>query len=670
MSMGIIYRWHHAPEFFFNQNLGIILRTSISLSAVAPFLIAIRWVVVGHPKSKYALYFFLAGIFLSRLAFSLLIDNELISDYSTMWKYAVSIVSTGIFKPADSIPELRTIPFFLPAAYFSNGASWGYEFLNSLAITAIAFLLFQIAKHISNMRVAYIALLLFACAPEPLFAVETVTHDIPGTLYAFLVIFVAIHFFYRQQPKLATVLILSIGCGLFLSLLELQRNIAFILFLAIIQVTIAQYFLTIHDDREITRNGYTNVIHPRLAYILIFLCVLVLSYGGLGLVSKELVYSKELPDRIAEWKTSWATFHAHSQSVGSYYDYEKMMPYLELLTPDEKGSFTKARSLSDIYHNILDWPQMYARKMMRLYSLGRQGDEYFGHPARQTKIFNEDYAVFSASLHLYTLVYSLALMSFAIIAFTYLLFWKFLWPVALLPAVFLGLLTLALGVAGEIQSRYVFPAWAILSLYIGFLEDTPRWTRSKFLVNNLWSILLITALSVIIFGIGYGVFRHQFSLVDGRIIERGEWSYSGEVSFSEPFKTLLSHNAEKESWISFESSVFPYHSYEWTFFSVFEEGQDSNCRLSISLEIGSFRQNVLITAAANKPILWRVKFKSQSDNAVSFKIKLLPSSHGDETPACRSMTVDYSRIIQYGDAHSYENADLVDIEGPANIQQL
>lgn len=668
--MGLHFKLHSMAQFLFNPSVGSFARILALAIAVVPFGVVIGISRSGFTPSNGVLAALLASIFLSRWAFTSLVDNELISDYRSMWEFASRIVSSGTMIPADSIPELRTYPFFLPAAFLSNGASWGYELANSLAVTLIALLLYLLTSMLASRHAGLIALILFAFAPEPLFAVETATHDIPGTLLVLASVFAVYKALYRRGARSVLnplrVVSLALLCGGVLVLLEVQRNIGVLLLGAIIVCS----FWHLLWQSQLFGGGNFPAMTPaevQPAHVLIFVLVATLIYAAGGRATQALIYSDTLPARLVEWRTTMATFHAQSESVGDYADYVAMKPYLDLLTVEERGKFTKSRSLSDIYHNFGDWPRAYARKTMRLYNLSRQGDEYFGTPTGKGISADWDQAALVGSLHLYSWAYVMLLLPAAFVGITWFLSSSLAVPLALLPAVFLAILTLALGISGEIQSRYLFPAWAILPLYIGVTSSLfDKVKLSGRIVGANWLAAALTALlGLAVVGTAYFVLRQVYGHWNGRMIERSEWVGEGGVSFPSAFRASLPVSGTDGTSIRASLGVERHRTYAWRFFSSLSGQDGAVCRLAINVRAGERQWDAELVMKSNVPALWTFVTRAGDGRVLPLAIQVGEAADSDGPPACVGMMVEFGRLTEIDETSNESISPSINIKGPA-----
>jgi len=264
---------------------------------------------------------------------------------------------------------------------------------------------------------------------------------------------------------------------------------------------------------------------PHLAGFLLLIAIPFATFQGGSRVAERLLYSDAFHAGAAQWNASWMTFHAHTGSYGSYADYVEMLPYLELLTPSGRTALTSSRSLSDLHRNVAQWPRAYAEKTMRLYNIGRQGGEYFGVPSGAGLTATWDQEALSGALNLYTLVYSLLFLAAGVVAVLWLMMMGRVGALGLLPALFVALLTIALGVFGEIQSRYIFPLWGVLAIYIGILAGGARSLgRDKGCVLRSFAAAGVVGLAGLVFStMAFAVFYSTYGHSRGKMIVGSEW---------------------------------------------------------------------------------------------------------------------------------------------------
>lgn len=487
LVLGLIYRLYHLPALLADGPLDSIPVYLTLPLALLPFIAAAVVLFTERSLSKGWILVVVFLALLSRLVYVLSVDNALISDYKTMWDFALA-VQRGELTRASSIQELRAIPYFLPLAMLVDGSRQGLELINGLTTVGTGLFVFFITRDLAGARAGLAALILAMFAPEPIFACEVATHDIPGTFFLMGSI-ACFHFGYKYWKTRANrtliVLLLIALSGLMLGMTEVQRSTG--KFLLITFVLVLTMIVCCAGRDAFQRNLAWRVLPP-----MVILLTLILS---MGLVKNTLLESYSDPKAVSEHSqyNTWAMIATFSgpKSTGDYGEFLILKPEFDKLDPKAIPEFAIRKIAKEYTVAPLGFASHYAHKAERLYNFGRQGREYYGESVwRQLfDAYTGAYAVILLLISFFTLAASLSLPREK--------------PEHLLPLFFLSILSLALILFGEIQSRYAFSAWFILPIYITVVLSrlatvAADFHRMKERVKRLTLITLLVSSIVIV----------------------------------------------------------------------------------------------------------------------------------------------------------------------------
>jgi hypothetical protein len=357
------------------------------------------------------------------LTYVLLTENGLASDYKTMWEFALSVRSSGLPAAATSIQEMRAIPYFLPLAFVASGDRLGLELANALATTVAGLLAYAITRDIAGARAGLAALVLILFAPEPIFACEVSTHDIPGALFI-LGSVACFHFGFKHWSTVAGHPLVCAGLallgGVLLGLAEVQRSTGRFLLIALLVVLALRRCMSEGIRGQVVQ----GMIGPVALFGLVFLAMSLVKSVLMGCCADD------------------------------YREFLELQSELGTVSPAELPRYAVRKIAHEYAAAPLGAVRHYVHKAERLFNLGRQGGEYYGD-SRWRQGFDA-----------YTGIYAITLAFFSAIALTLRLALPAGHPEHLLALLFLAVLSLGLIAVGEIQSRYAFAAWYVLPMYL------------------------------------------------------------------------------------------------------------------------------------------------------------------------------------------------------------
>jgi len=449
LVLGLIYRAYHLPLLISQGPLSDVTASLLGATGALPFLIA-AIVAFGErqPKTSAIWVVAIASVF-CRLTYVLLTENALTSDYKTMWEFALSARGIGLAPKATSIQEIRAVPYFLPLAFLANGHRIGYELANVLATTVAGLLAYAITRDIAGARAGLAALVIILFAPEPIFACEVSTHDIPGALFI-LGSVACFHFGFKRWSPIAVHPLVCAGFaflgGVFLGMAEVQRSTGRFLLIALLFVFALRRCVFAKSPGQAVQ----GIIGPVALLGLVVLAMSLVKSVLMGCCADEAAVARQFHFN------TWAMIASYSgpNSNGDYGEYLTLRPELEAVSPAELPRYAVRKIAREYAAEPLGAVRHYVHKAERLFNLGRQGGEYYGD-SRWRQGFDA-----------YTGVYAIVLAFFSAVALTLRLALPAEHPEHLLSLLFLAALSLGLIAAGEIQSRYAFAAWYVLPMYL------------------------------------------------------------------------------------------------------------------------------------------------------------------------------------------------------------
>ena len=476
LFLGAMFKLHWFPHLIENGPLSLGVAIAIGCIALVPIIATLILSSRCAPQAfAFAFWGILFIALLLRIAWVLSVENSFGSDYLTMWQFVTDVVNGTRELDARIVQEMRTIPFLAPIGIWSGGNPTAFQLANAVTSMLTLVLVYYLAHLFGGAKAGILALGLAAFAPEPWFANEIPTHDVPGAflmLAAITCLVVGIRSADKPNSSIVFFLWVCLG-GAIVGIADVQRSVG-----PFIYGAFALSLLLWICIRNKTGNGHTM----RKMAMAFAAMVLVVFAGGL---TKTLLISSfadgaalEAGGQRAIW--GWIASYAGPESVGEYGEYSAMKPYINAMDVDELPGFAFLKIASEYSEDPYGIIKHYVRKAERLYNLGRQGGEYYGNLQASRLVSGPGGAQrLRQILDAYTGIYAFALIFLAVFGVALSVFRQpGGQPASVLPLSVLALMSLALISIGEIQSRYINFAWLILPIYIGIafarLERTPR----------------------------------------------------------------------------------------------------------------------------------------------------------------------------------------------------
>lgn len=466
--------------------------------------------------------------FLLRLLYIYLYDQELRSDFLEMWNYAKKTAESHAFMRPTSLQHERTWASLTPLVLIFGTSPWVYKIANIVMITITAIISSDLVRRWISMRAAILNFIIIMMTPETYFASIITTHDIPGSLYLLVCIWllnmIIVHFHSDQIRKC---LIYSFALGFFAVILEIQRNIFPIFFLSLL-VFIFIYIssLPLKVDR-LNSNRYL----PKFMLFVIFVFIIPFSFEKATI---RLIRSSDVDTKLS---TSVLAI-SNSYNDGTYAsvrDFKNI--YLKGLSSEDTSEFLKSVFLSDVYYNIFDRVPNFLVKAKRLYRLGSQGGFYYG----RLRDFSKDQV--QNIINRNKIINEFFSLSFLIILFVAIyknMLFLTIPPIGLFPIIFMSMMSLTLLFFGESQPRYLFMGWFLWPMIItmNIDNDFNENTKREHICRRLSCIHIakIIFIFMFIFSFIYLLFILIFSGSKYRLIDMRKWAVyecGSHMKFSE-----------------------------------------------------------------------------------------------------------------------------------------
>lgn len=638
------FRLHYAPTLLADGPLTLGVALAWGSLAVLPWLLAAYWARRSVPPPWPHLAILVVVALLLRVVYLIAVDNTFTSDYRTMWDFTLAVLNGERPLSAASIQEMRTTPFLLPVTALAGGSALGFKIGNLLFSLLAALAVYCCTRLIAGEKPAAVALVLVLFAPEPLFSISIPTHDIPGNLYLLggMTALIAAFGLWRTNQRPIVLALLIVFAAVLWGLAHVQRSIGPFLHASLGLMLIAWIFA---PDRKV---GLLRVTQAVVLFLLVPIAI-----GG---VTRDFMRGQFADTaamaQVGEFsRFGWIASYATPVSTGSYGEYRALQPYLHAVDPEELRDFTLARVVSGYAEHPLGALRHYVEKAFRLYTLGRQGGEYYGNLNPSVLVTTTQSAqalrqVFDA----YTALYAFGLSLAAILALGFAIIRPPAEAQGMLPILFLATVSLALILLGEIQSRYISFAWYILPIYVGFAIDqrsrNPLATAE--IADGLRRLLapaLVLGLLVTVFlawaKFGYGQAEGRF-VASRAFVEHQTLQTTGRGSvtadLSEIREILLLHDAE--------IALVPGQVYHLSFLAEGSLDHPQDCRVRFALDWDDEPTRVLEWELRQLPQQIRFEPLLARPRDVPVRLSLETGFTTEAQPPCTSIKISYMRFVR------------------------
>jgi len=522
------------PSFFSTAHFITTVYKDITARNYTFFPVTLYWCmlcIIGAKLRDYHLtrlasnsiiLFITAMSFIIRLYYVTSFDQEYYSDFRTYWDMASSMVDNGI-QPVTNIYIQRALAYNYVIIYLFGNADIVFKISNVILITLTSLLSSYIAYlWISPLAGIFVSLLLITF-PETYYASLVPSHDITGTFFLIVSLFIAYLTYYKVvhlQYKFAIVLTCCLSVCLIL--LEMQRGLS-LLFLLCCGISLVLYYMF--------NNGGNKqfIIKPLIVSLLILAFIPFLFYKSANMIlnGKVFIDKTNLELQNVRQLIRYNTFNdgSYSSQIGHL---ERQ--YLNNMPKDIqlKRSFMTSLYLSDLYYDPFERPANYILRSLRLYSLSSQMGFYIGKLTGMTK--DQIRQQLSIATAINSSYYSLFLIML-ICSSVYFLFFRVRYRfVALNSVVFMSTLSICLATIGENQPRYMFVGYYVWPLFIGSVfSDGFRWNTqpcNKPIViyrKACWHTYISIFVMVVFVIIAYIGFRCIYSYNPNKLIDMSSY---------------------------------------------------------------------------------------------------------------------------------------------------
>lgn len=174
------------------------------------------------------------GFLLLKGAYIFLVHMEPVSDFAILWQFAERSVSHGLpsTRGTGLIYLGRTLLYHIPLQYVFGTHPLVYKIANVCVTTACSALIFVWTREYFGSRAARVACVVSLVSVEVWLAAGIPTHDIPGALFTLLALYCFSQAVRQAPTHPYQAALYSLGFGLLVVLVDLQRNTGLILLVA------------------------------------------------------------------------------------------------------------------------------------------------------------------------------------------------------------------------------------------------------------------------------------------------------------------------------------------------------------------------------------------------------------------------------------------------------
>lgn len=378
-----------------------------------------------------------------------------VSDFQTMWIRAVEFAdSPWVLR---DIYDQRIQLFLVPAVRIFGTSQWVVMLLNASCLLVTLALGARWSYRVGGKRAAALFCVIFATTPELLLALGIPTHDLWALpLLAAIMAIVQISLF--PDYRTATVGLFSLSAAAFMVLLQVQREIGHVAFVAAVLVYSVILASPPRGQLQSQDNSPPNSLQNARVRALVCLTTLLLAYPlGIGVAKAAGMFADDPGyQSLVDVRVGGIV---PSTSRGTYGDARSFADhFLVELDPDRRADFVRDVVASDI---VLQPERKLPNALHRMKTLSALGSQtYFYLPALHSDHpGTERYIAAFTGWHAagFSLLFLLA---------TFMSLRSGAWRSCLFPVLFTSILVCGLVLLGEVQPRYLIPLWFSGSLVI------------------------------------------------------------------------------------------------------------------------------------------------------------------------------------------------------------
>ncbi len=439
------------------------------------------------------------------------------SDFRFMWDYALKTYDLGTLIPPRIPQEERPLVSLVPLVYIFGTSEMVFKLANLIFIISSAFMLSLMSAKLISKHAAILLFIIIMLVPEIYYASLIPTHDIAGTFYFILYLYLVYKFIINYSSKKKMRIFLYIVALTFVGLLlDIQRE-TFIILAVSLFITAIVFILNAKDKKE-----FKKIISVMV--IVIITPFLLERISNSFLRQHSVLTSNKVKRNI--FKHGRPIALANNFSNG---DFKRAInlwkTYAEPLDIKDLKYFKYALFFSDIYYNIGEKPTNYMDRASRLYMLGTQNWWYY---SKLKHVSKQKQKQINIQNQRYNTIFNTIFIIFLLFASSYFLFSKadsskkYIY----FPLLLMSIYTMALLLVGEVQSRYLFIGWFFWSIVIAWFIDSVLGQKNEVDTENRnkmeWNAKGIIAL-VVISLVLYYLFKVIFSYSSYKLEDMSQW---------------------------------------------------------------------------------------------------------------------------------------------------
>jgi hypothetical protein len=498
----------------------------IILIGVLFVLIARKSVFKGMSTKAFVFFAIFVGLGL-KLAYVLLMDVKLVSDFESMWKIVTETITTGWPENINHVHQQRVLLFYVPLARLFGNSPLVYKIGNAVVLMLSSLMSFSLARRWFGENAARASLFLILLVPETFFNLCIPTHDIPGALLFLCSLWMLDTLLLSVDKKSwIACLITGLLLGISVEFMEIQRSTSLVFWLAVLMFIAYRASQTQGISLRDTSKKIPLFLNKRAYLSLLFVFFSFLASKGVyfllesnGLILSDKTKSKGLIFDLVRSSDSWDT--------GEYsYQWKNYSPYLKKGNT-YNSSIAVNKILSDIYYNSFDRISNYSMRAKKLYALGSQAYLYYKGSIQlpSSRLKGRKISDFLTNHNLvFVLFFEMAFVLSSIL----MLITNRINPRAFPSLLTLSFLSGALLVLAESQPRYMYPIWFIAPILMAAQTGARPGLQTSQGQRNLKENIFVLIRGVLIFlTIACFLFSavHVFAhFSERRYLDMAEWT--------------------------------------------------------------------------------------------------------------------------------------------------
>ncbi|MFV1994362.1 MAG: hypothetical protein ACC661_02905, partial [Verrucomicrobiales bacterium] len=505
------------PDLLAWAGSGAAVYPVTGFAVVAGLLIALA--ARQRPLPRRTFFGILGGLYVLRLAWILLLQPELVSDFRLYWLFAGRMADGNLSFPLESFFHSRAFPFFYPLTLVFGKAHLVFQVANILVLAVASIYVYLYTARRFGKATAQAAVLFCNLAPETFAAAGIATNDIAGLLFISLIglLVLLIDKLVSENVRLAKLAGASVSLAVVIAILDLQRIPAAAVLLSLWFASAATSPLQgsrgfFRNPEELARAG-RRMLFIALVPTVLALAGVTFTHTYIGMATEhELTANRTLA-------------FLHSYSPGTWeYSRKIATPAFADIRLDRIDEVGKHLALSDFADDPARRITNIGQRAKTLFSFGSAAWFYLpnhrGQPVyRRYVLLARSYALLVCTL--------LVLLPIGFVTAAAPRGAKPIretvtdWPI-----IFVSVFCLALLLIGEAQSRYLFPFYFLASPWLigvpaklaNALQPFAPMKASTVVGKNLLLTFLAVGLGCASWLLAGKVVDRNFDYEDGRIV--------------------------------------------------------------------------------------------------------------------------------------------------------